>query len=73
MDHVRFGPQHRKWRRCSVRQRRGEVLAVSDGAPPYGAAGLLGGQRFIRERRSSDVIDLVAIEGPLGMIDQCVH
>ena len=30
-------------------------------------------QRFIRERRSNVVIDLVAIEGPLGIIDQCLH
>jgi hypothetical protein len=33
----------------------------------------LASQRFIRERRSNVVIDLVAIEGPLGIIDQCLH
>jgi hypothetical protein len=70
MGHVRFSPNLGTGGRCSLRQRRREARAVFACTLPCGAAALLGSYRFAFARQRNDRIDLVAIEGPLRVIDQ---
>jgi hypothetical protein len=48
----------------------GGARGAFDGAPPHGAAGLLGCQRLSCQRLRDYRVDLGGVEDALGMIDQ---